>query len=113
MKRQGPQSRVFMRAWAAMVFGFSALHGTLAADHPHAVVGDETELIFVGFAAFLDPPKASAKEALARLTSTGVKVKVVTGDNDLVTRHVCRQLGLPEAERAHGRRKSNRWTIRR
>ena len=66
------------------------------ADHPHAVVDDETELTFVGFAAFLDPPKASAKEALARLASAGVKVKVVTGDNDLVTQHICRQLGLPE-----------------
>jgi P-type Mg2+ transporter len=70
----------------------------VAADHPHAVVDDETELIFVGFAAFLDPPKASAKEALARLTSAGIKVKVVTGDNDLVTQHICRQLGLPEGK---------------
>ena len=68
----------------------------VVADHPHAVVSDETELTFVGFAAFLDPPKASAKEALARLTSAGIKVKVVTGDNDLVTQHICRQLGLPE-----------------
>jgi len=68
----------------------------VAADHPHAVVSDETELTFVGFAAFLDPPKASAKEALARLASAGIKVKVVTGDNDLVTQHICRQLGLPE-----------------
>ena len=68
----------------------------VASDHPHAVVDDETELIFVGFAAFLDPPKASAKEALARLTSAGIKVKVVTGDNGLVTQHICRQLGLPE-----------------
>ncbi len=66
-------------------------------DHPHAVVGDETALIFVGFAAFLDPPKASAKEALARLVSAGVAVKIVTGDNDLVTRHIVGQLGLPEA----------------
>ena len=67
----------------------------VAADHPHAVVSDETELVLVGFAAFLDPPKASAKEALARLASVGIKVKVVTGDNDLVTQYVCRQLGLP------------------
>jgi P-type Mg2+ transporter len=66
-------------------------------DHPHAVVGDETALIFVGFAAFLDPPKASAKGALARLISAGVTVKIVTGDNDLVTRHIIGQLGLPEA----------------
>ena len=63
-------------------------------DHPHAVVTDETELIFAGFAAFLDPPKISAGEALAALQASGVAVKIVTGDNELVTRHVCTQLGL-------------------
>jgi len=63
-------------------------------DHPHAVVTDETELVFAGFAAFLDPPKASAGEALAALQASGVAVKIVTGDNELVTRHVCEQLGV-------------------
>ncbi len=63
-------------------------------DH-HAVVNDETALVFAGFAAFLDPPKQSAKEALARLTEAGVAVKVVTGDNELVTRHICEKLGVP------------------
>jgi P-type Mg2+ transporter len=69
----------------------------MPADHPHAVVSDETALIFVGFATFLDPPKASAKDALARLISSGVAVKVVTGDNELVTRHIVAQLGLSDA----------------
>lgn len=69
----------------------------MPADHPHAVVSDETTLIFVGFATFLDPPKASAKEALARLISSGVAVKVVTGDNELVTRHIVGQFGLRDA----------------
>src|SRR5512133_1367231 len=64
-------------------------------DHPHAVVSDESELIFAGFAAFLDPPKASAGEALKALTASGVAVKIVTGDNERVTRHVCTQLGVP------------------
>ncbi len=68
----------------------------VAADHPHAVVSDEAELVLAGFAAFLDPPKASAGEALSRLTSAGIRVKVLTGDNDLVTQHICRELGLPE-----------------
>jgi len=63
-------------------------------DHPHAVVTDETELIFAGFAAFLDPPKVSAGEALLALQASGVAIKIVTGDNELVTRHVCMQLGL-------------------
>jgi Mg2+-importing ATPase len=64
-------------------------------DHPHAVVGDETELVFAGFAAFLDPPKESARAALAALAADHVSVKVITGDNELVTEHVFAQLGLP------------------
>lgn len=61
----------------------------------HAVIDDETALVFAGFAAFLDPPKESAKPALAKLTQAGVAVKVVTGDNELVTKHICEKLGLP------------------
>ena len=63
-------------------------------DHPHAVVSDESELVFAGFAAFLDPPKASAGEALKAMAASGVAVKIVTGDNERVTRHVCTQLGM-------------------
>jgi len=66
----------------------------VAIDHPHAVVSDESELVFAGFAAFLDPPKASAGEALKALAASGVAVKIVTGDNELVTRYVCTQLGV-------------------
>ena len=64
-------------------------------DHSHAVVSDETELVFAGFAAFLDPPKESAKKALAALAADRVAVKVITGDNELVTQHICTQLDLP------------------
>jgi len=64
-------------------------------DHPHAVVSDETELVLAGFAAFLDPPKASAASALAALKKAGVAIKIVTGDSDLVTRHVCAELNIP------------------
>ena len=67
----------------------------VAPDHPHAVVSDETELVFAGFAAFLDPPKASAAEALKSLAASGIAVKIVTGDNELVTRHICNELKLP------------------
>jgi Mg2+-importing ATPase len=74
----------------------------VAPDHPHAVVDDETELVFAGFAAFLDPPKESAKAAVAALTARGVTVKVLTGDNELVTQHVCTQLGLDAAAMVTG-----------
>ncbi len=63
-------------------------------DRQQANIADETELTFVGFLAFLDPPKAGAREALTSLAQLGIAVKVVTGDNEQVTRHVCRELGL-------------------
>ena len=63
--------------------------------HDHARVDDECELVLCGFAVFLDPPKAGAAQALAQLRALHVHVKVVTGDNEGVTRHVCAQVGLP------------------
>lgn len=61
----------------------------------HAVISDETELVFAGFAGFLDPPKQSAGPALEALRDCGVSVKIVTGDSDLVTQHICEQLNIP------------------
>jgi Mg2+-importing ATPase len=58
-------------------------------------VGDETQLVFAGFAGFLDRPKEGAKKALAGLAADRVAVKVITGDNELVTQHICAQLDLP------------------
>jgi Mg2+-importing ATPase len=59
-----------------------------------ATLGDETELTFAGFAVFLDPPKASASAALAALGAGGVAVKILTGDNEHVARHLCAELGF-------------------
>jgi Mg2+-importing ATPase len=64
-------------------------------EFSHAAIGDETELTLAGFAAFHDPPKESAKSSLAKLAASGVSVKVITGDNELVTKHVCKSLELP------------------
>ncbi len=64
------------------------------ADREHANVADEKDLTFAGFLAFLDPPKAGAREALTALANLGIALKVVTGDNEQVTRHVCGELGL-------------------
>ena len=63
-------------------------------DHQKANLVDEADLTFAGFLAFLDPPKQGAREALTALADLGIAVKVVTGDNEHVTRHVCSQLGL-------------------
>ncbi|MFI5210101.1 MAG: magnesium-translocating P-type ATPase, partial [Gemmatimonadales bacterium] len=61
----------------------------------HATAADESDMVFAGFAGFADPPKASAREALKGLAENGVALKVVTGDNEWVTQHVCREVGLP------------------
>ena len=63
-------------------------------DQAYCVVGDETELTFAGFAVFLDPPKTSAGPALAAFAKSGVSVKVLTGDNEQVARHLCGELGF-------------------
>ncbi len=55
---------------------------------------DEQGLIFAGFLAFSDPPLPDAAEALANLRRDGVQVKIITGDGDLVTAHICSQVGL-------------------
>jgi Mg2+-importing ATPase len=57
-------------------------------------VADESDLILIGYVAFLDPPKDSATPALQALAAHGVGVKVLSGDNDLVTACVCRHVGL-------------------
>lgn len=57
-------------------------------------VADESELILLGYIAFYDPPKESALEAVRLLREVGVTVKVLTGDNALVTQKVCRDVGL-------------------
>jgi len=55
---------------------------------------DESDLILLGYIAFFDPPKDSTAEALRALGKAGVTVKILTGDNELVTRKICKDVGL-------------------
>src|SRR3989441_1837694 len=55
---------------------------------------DESALVLTGYLAFLDPPKDTAAKAISALRQHGVAVKVLTGDNDLVTRKVCNEVGI-------------------
>ncbi len=55
---------------------------------------DEKDLTLLGFLAFLDPAKASAKLALKELANLGIQVKILTGDNEIVTRKICSDVGL-------------------
>jgi Mg2+-importing ATPase len=57
-------------------------------------VADESRLTLIGYVAFLDPPKESTAPALKALADHGIEVKVLTGDNELVTAKICRQVGL-------------------
>ena len=57
-------------------------------------VPDEVELTLIGYVAFLDPPKETAAPALKALAEHGVAVKVLTGDNELVTAKICKEVGL-------------------
>jgi P-type Mg2+ transporter len=54
----------------------------------------EKNLILLGLLAFLDPPKISAKEALQKINQAGINLKIITGDNEIVTKEVCRQLEI-------------------
>jgi len=57
-------------------------------------VADETDMILAGYIAFLDPPKETARTAIASLATHGVGVKILTGDNEVVTQKICREVGL-------------------
>ncbi|VVB56479.1 Copper-exporting P-type ATPase B [uncultured archaeon] len=67
----------------------------LSASRSTFSVSDEEDLTLMGFIAFLDPPKESARKAVAGLASQGVEIKVLTGDNDLVTNKIAHDIGLP------------------
>ncbi|GGY32888.1 magnesium-translocating P-type ATPase [Rhodanobacter panaciterrae] len=71
-------------------------------DRPYSVA-DESDLIAVGCLAFLDPPKDSAATAIRALHQHGVEVKVITGDNEAVTRKICREVGLDVTHSIQGK----------
>jgi Mg2+-importing ATPase len=56
---------------------------------------EEREMVFIGFAAFLDPPKQSVVETLEELKALHVSVKILTGDSEVLTERICRDIGLP------------------
>ena len=57
-------------------------------------IADESNLILLGYIAFLDPPKESAKEAILAMQASGVEIKIITGDNEIITRKICHEVGL-------------------
>lgn len=61
-------------------------------------IQDEKSMVFLGFMAFLDPPKESAKDAIKDLQDYGVTIKVLTGDNELVSKYVCEKVGMGDCD---------------
>jgi Mg2+-importing ATPase len=93
-----------MRARATALFkalgndGFRVLGVAWRAFEPDrttANVGDECDLVFAGFVVFVDPPKGGAGIAISALSASGVGVKILSGDDERVARHVCGELGIP------------------
>lgn len=64
-------------------------------DEPHYEMKDEADLTLLGYLAFLDPPKETATEALKQLHALNVDVKILTGDNEIITTYICKQVGMP------------------
>lgn len=81
LNRQGMRVLgVAQKSWVTKEYSFS--------------VEDESEMVLIGYLAFLDPPKPSAAIAINALEEHGVTVKVLSGDNELVTKTVCDQVGV-------------------
>jgi Mg2+-importing ATPase len=66
----------------------------LKPDQDAISLDDERDLVFAGFATFIDPPHETAGQTVKALARAGVAIKVITGDNEHVTRHVCTELGI-------------------
>jgi Mg2+-importing ATPase len=66
-----------------------------ASDEPVYCVKDESDLILLEFLTFLDPPKDTRTAALTQLARLSVDVKILTGDNEIVTAFICREVGMP------------------
>ncbi len=77
---------------------------TMDASRSAYSLADEAGLTLLGYIAFLDPPKESAQAALAALADSGVRVKILTGDNEVITRKICKEVGLDAGEILLGQR---------
>jgi Mg2+-importing ATPase len=81
-----------------LAIAYRDLPAAPSAARPAYSRDDERDLVLRGYVAFLDPPKDSAAAAVAALAAGGVAVKVLTGDNELVSRKICAAVGIPTAE---------------
>ena len=71
--------------------------------HMQYALDDEQGLVLAGYIGLLDPPKSSAREAIEALNTHGIAVKILTGDNELVTARICQEVGLDPTRTMLGR----------
>jgi Mg2+-importing ATPase len=83
----------FAQGFRVLAVAYRALR-----NHGEFSLEDESALTLAGFLAFSDPPTPDAAESLAAMRRDGVQVKILTGDHDLVARHICAQVGLENPE---------------
>jgi Mg2+-importing ATPase len=93
VKRRQLSDELNSQGFRVIALAYKQMPG--GSDEPVYSVKDESDLILLGFLAFLDPPKNTAAEALKRLHSLNVNVKVLTGDNEVITAYICKEVGMP------------------
>jgi Mg2+-importing ATPase len=91
------RSEATYRAFCAQGFRMLAVAYSSVSAKDIYRADDERDLALAGFLTFSDPPLESAKVSLRALQQDGVEVKILTGDNELVTQHICSQVGLDSA----------------
>ncbi len=90
--------RATFETWSGQGYRVLAVAQRAVARQAAYTASDERDLTLVGFVAFVDPPMAGVAEAIQDLRRDGVAVKILTGDNELVARHVCARVGLEVGE---------------
>ncbi len=88
------QAQATFQKLSSQGFRLLAVAYRLVSKQNNFTVADEEDMVFLGFLTFFDPPLEDADEMLDELRRDGVEVKILTGDNELVTRYVCEQVGL-------------------
>jgi Mg2+-importing ATPase len=90
--------RATFETWSGQGYRVLAVAQRAVPRQAAYTTSDERDLTLVGFVAFVDPPMAGVAEAIQDLRRDGVAVKILTGDNELVARHVCARVGLEVGE---------------